>query len=330
MPLNEFDDLWVEEMFRKDLTVDQVLVAIPKASRSAVYRMLANWRTFGKVRRPKEVRGRRGPARIITDEMEEYLVDLLSEKPDLWQEELVFEVFVKFEVLVSRLTIAKALKRIAHTKKVATRIAGQRDAILRARYEAEMRQYSEEQLLFVDESNVSEKTMFRRTAWSPIGLPAFITSNLRSSTRCSVLPAYSIDGYLPGATLAIEGSITQAIFEDWLEHRVLPACEPFPGRCSVLVMDNCASHHGNRTRELCEARGVRLLYLPPYSPDYNPIELTFHLMKQWLRRHRDLAPTWGCEDYDSLWLAHLRGASDAWQDGIQHRELFRKARVRVR
>ena len=73
-------------------------------------------------------------------------------------------------------------------------------------------------------------------------------------------------------------------------------------------MDNCSTHRNLRVRRLCAERGVLLLYLPPYLPDYNPIELTFRLLKGWLRRHYEVAPRQGEEEYeqrfrDFLYLA---------------------------
>jgi transposase len=53
----------------------------------------------------------------------------------------------------------------------------------------------------------------------------------------------------------------------------------------VLVMDNLKAHHDPRVRPLCERQGVKLVYLPPYSPDYNPIESGWALQKQHVRKH---------------------------------------------
>jgi transposase len=61
------------------------------------------------------------------------------------------------------------------------------------------------------------------------------------------------------------------------------------GRCStlergqVMVMDNLSAHKGERVRELIEAKGCELVYLPPYSPDFNPIEQAFSKLKSYLR-----------------------------------------------
>ena len=59
----------------------------------------------------------------------------------------------------------------------------------------------------------------------------------------------------------------------------------FPGHRSVLVMDNASIHVHEIVVELCELYGVRVLYLPPYSPRYNPIELAFSILKSWIRRN---------------------------------------------
>jgi transposase len=53
----------------------------------------------------------------------------------------------------------------------------------------------------------------------------------------------------------------------------------------VLVLDNASIHRSPRLRELCEAYSVALEFLPPYSPDFNPIEATFHNLKAWIQRN---------------------------------------------
>lgn len=82
-----------------------------------------------------------------------------------------------------------------------------------------------------------------------------------------------------------------------------PQLTPYPGPRSVVVLDNCAIHHDEEIRRivveecgmlfsitlsepfLTHIAGARLIYLPPYSPDFNPIEQSFHTIKAWLRRH---------------------------------------------
>ncbi len=63
---------------------------------------------------------------------------------------------------------------------------------------------------------------------------------------------------------------------------------PYPAKHSVLVMDNARIHHDNDLVTAIEDIGGRVLYLPPYSPDFNPIETAFSALKSWLKRYRDL------------------------------------------
>ena len=62
----------------------------------------------------------------------------------------------------------------------------------------------------------------------------------------------------------------------------------YPAKHSVLVMDNARIHHNEDLVAAVEDIGCRILYLPPYSPDLNPIETAFSALKSWLKRYRDL------------------------------------------
>jgi hypothetical protein len=68
-------------------------------------------------------------------------------------------------------------------------------------------------------------------------------------------------------------------FVAWLTRQLLPRLRP----SDVLIMDNLAAHHNARVRPACRARRVRLLYLPPHSPDLNPIELACGLVPMTVR-----------------------------------------------
>ena len=82
-----------------------------------------------------------------------------------------------------------------------------------------------------------------------------------------------------GPCLAVEGSTTREVFEAYLKRVLAPSLRPG----QVVVMDNLSSHKGSRVRELVKERGCEILYLPPYSPDLNPIEEAFSKLKALLR-----------------------------------------------
>lgn len=90
----------------------------------------------------------------------------------------------------------------------------------------------------------------------------------------------------------VDGAVNAAIFESFVEHVLVPTLRPG----DVVVMDNLSSHKSARTRELIEGAGAELIFLPPYSPDLNPIEMVFAKIKQLLR-------TLACRTRQALWEA---------------------------
>jgi transposase len=84
-----------------------------------------------------------------------------------------------------------------------------------------------------------------------------------------------------GPCLAVEGATTARVFEAYVEQVLAPTRR----YGQIVVVDNLSAHHkGGRARELIEERGCELLYLPPYSPDFNPIEEAFSKIKGALRK----------------------------------------------
>jgi len=88
----------------------------------------------------------------------------------------------------------------------------------------------------------------------------------------------------------VDGAVNGDIFEAFVEHVLVPTLRPG----DVVVMDNRSSHKRARTRELIESAEAELEFLPPYSPDLNPIEMVFSKIKQLLRglAHRTRDALW--------------------------------------
>jgi transposase len=83
-----------------------------------------------------------------------------------------------------------------------------------------------------------------------------------------------------GETMAVEGSTNREVFEAYVERVLAPTLEAG----QLVIMDNLSAHKPARVRELIEGRGCELIYLPAYSPDFNPIEEAFAKIKEILRR----------------------------------------------
>jgi len=82
------------------------------------------------------------------------------------------------------------------------------------------------------------------------------------------------------AQKAFDRPINAASFEEWVEKCLVPTLS----KGDIVVMDNLSSHKGPKIRTMIEAAGATMLYLPPYSPDFNPIENAFAKLKAFLRK----------------------------------------------
>jgi hypothetical protein len=127
--------------------------------------------------------------------------------------------------------------------------------------------------LTADESAVNVLTTFRENGWAYKGVRAQKQTNFVCGQRYSLLLAISSSGI-----------IYCEAFLRWLEG-LLDHMNPYPAPHSILVLDNCRIHHVPGVAEMCAAKGIRLVYLPPYSPDLNPIEECFSFVKSYIRRH---------------------------------------------
>ena len=160
----------------------------------------------------------------------------------------------------------------------------QRDEGLRLRWEAKLAQWKADQLVFCDESASNERTLDRKRGWAPKGLLCRVAWNSKRSKRWSILPAITLEGYLTYDIL--HGGYTTAHFNNFIRTKVLPRMNPFPAPRSVLILDNASCHRSQELKEMCREAGVVLEFLPPYSPDFNPIKESFSALKAWIRRNR--------------------------------------------
>jgi transposase len=131
-------------------------------------------------------------------------------------------------------------------------------------------------LVFVDEMG-THTSLAPSYGYSPRGQRAFFKLPRNRGTNTTLLSSMSLEGM--GPSMAIEGSTNKEVFEAYVEYFLAPTLR----EGQVVVMDNLSAHKGERVRKLIEDRGCELLYLPPYSPDLNPIEEAFSKVKRSLR-----------------------------------------------
>lgn len=132
-------------------------------------------------------------------------------------------------------------------------------------------------LVFVDEMGTNT-SLSPRYAYSPKGKRAYAQVPRNRGANTTLLASMSLEGM--GPCLAVEGAITTTVFETYVEKILAPSLRGG----QIVVLDNLGAHKSERVRELIEGRGCQLLFLPPYSPDFNPIEEAFSKIKGALRK----------------------------------------------
>jgi transposase len=168
------------------------------------------------------------------------------------------------------------------SRKISRRVARQRNQELRDLYIHKLSEFETNQLVFIDESGCDKKVGQRRWGWAPRGCTPVQINSFNRDQRYQILPAYTVEGVLLARVYS--GSTDTELFNDFIE-QLLQHCGRWPEPRSVLVMDNATFHCSDKLKELCEAAGVKLLYLPPYSPDFNPIEEFFAELKAYIKKH---------------------------------------------
>lgn len=231
-----------------------------------IKRHRSNIRMFGSVAAPLNKGGR---PRSLTPLMIQVLCDHLLEKPQLYLDEMVVFLWDEFEVLVTIWSIRRALQQEGWSKKAAKQKAKGRNADLRDAYCHYISDFCSYHLVYVDESGCDKRIGFRKTGWSPRGTTPSQVAKFRRDQRYRILPAYAQDGIV--LSRVYKGSTDSSIFEYFIEE-LLHHFGKLPEPKSVLVMDNASFHHSERVEQLCSLAGVKLIFLPPCSPDLNPLK----------------------------------------------------------
>ena len=134
-----------------------------------------------------------------------------------------------------------------------------------------------EDMIAVDEMG-AVTGMSRTYGYAPRGERAISSEPAEKGTRLNVIGALSMDGFLGG--LEVTGSVNGDVFEVFIESIVVPCLRP--GK--VVLLDNVRFHYRESIREMIEATGARALFLPAYSPEFNPIEECWSKLKAWIRK----------------------------------------------
>ncbi len=249
---------------------------------TTVYRIQKNLFIYGSSFRP-QFRSKDAPRKIFPV-AEDSLITYLEQQPWAMQKEMVWFLWEEWGIHVHRSTIFRILKKRHWSNKKGQRVSIRQNDELRLNWVADLLQLTAEQLVFVDETLFNETTGWRHQAYAPVDESARYQASRKREHCWSVLSAYTIDDYLL-CTGIREGWFNGEAFFRWLADELLPLCSLFPAPKSVIIMNNASIHCNARIEELITSHGCEIRYLPPYSSDFNLIELSFSVLKTWVRRH---------------------------------------------
>lgn len=197
--------------------------------------------------------------------------------PGIYLHEVQHHILQHHGEHISESSICRFLQSAGFTRQKLKIAASQRDDLTRANFAAEVSVYNRDMFIFLDETGSDRQNSIRRHGYSFRGSPLvshkFLSRGIRSIAFLSVCGMLDCKTY--------KHTVDGETFCKFVQSALLPHLMPFNGYNphSIVIMDNCAIHHVSGIREMIEEVGALLLFLPPYSPDFNPIEEAFSKVK---------------------------------------------------
>lgn len=235
--------------------------------------------------------------------IDEYAIN----NPCFYIEELQEEIKEQFPTVpnLSIPTICRCLRfDLKLSKKVLTKRAREATIEEKEAYYMKLRPYynSSDQLVFVDETAKDNRSTIRKMAWSRINTRAIVKASFERGKRISFLAAYDINGFI--ATDSTNGTFDRHSFHKIMTEKIIPLMNPYPLPRSILILDNAKIHYYQELIDAVHNVGGVIIFLPPYCPYLNPIELGFSLMKSWIQKHAHLSFKHSCDYIGRLAMQH--------------------------
>jgi transposase len=143
-------------------------------------------------------------------------------------------------------------------------------------YQEAMKEIPDEDIVYIDETGI-EMSICKDRGWSKRGEKVLGKKSGKYYERTNIIAGLVNNKSI--APMVFSGSCNRNVFESWVENVLIKELQV--GQC--VVMDNASFHKSQRTIELIESVGCKVIFLPPYSPDLNPIEKFWANMKRWIK-----------------------------------------------
>jgi transposase len=267
----------IVETKQKTQDSNQQIAVRFQVSYSFVRRLLKRYESTGSVE-PNPHGG--GKALKLNSQQIDVVTQLVEEDNDATLQQLCDRTEEKTGLKVSVPTMCRLLQRLELTRKKKTLHASEADTLrvqkLRAQYWTILGEVKLNDLVFIDETGVN-LAMTRGYARAKKGKRAYSKCPYNRGKNITRIGAIAISGLL--ASLTFEGWTNKEAFLTYVKEVLVP--QLWSGAC--VVMDNLPAHKATEVQKAIESVGARVVFLSPYSPDFNPIENCWSKLKEFLR-----------------------------------------------
>lgn len=272
----EFRQKILDTYFSEKISIAKVAKRFCVA-KSFVQKIIKQWRDTGDIS-PRKPSG--GQKLKLSQSQIIMIGDWVNEKNDITLEKIQQRLEEKENTKVSLSTICRVLQSLNLSRKKKTLHASERNTDrvqnLRVEYREKVRDIPAEDLIFVDEAG-SHLGMTLPYARSPEGTRAYSSVPCNRGQNVSMIAALALKGLL--ALVQILGATKGIQFEAFIANVLVPIL----WKGVYVIMDNAKIHQEKYIRPLIEQAGAHLIFLPPYSPDFSPIENCWSKIKQVLK-----------------------------------------------
>ena len=242
------------------------------------------WRAVDKFQAEGTVSSKycKGP-QTLTDFQQFVIMHTVLEKPSAYLREICTDLLVKTGTTVSESAICRFLQRNKFSRKKLHMVAKQRNEQLRLSFISDCEIYSSEMMVFVDETGCDNRDSMRKFGYALKGQRASSRRLMCRGKRVNSVAAMDVNGVV--CVDSTTDNINSDVFCNFLECSLLPQLLPFNGTNprSIVFLDNASIHHVSHAITLIQSVGALVHFLPPYSPDLNPIEELFSKVKAVLK-----------------------------------------------
>lgn len=146
----------------------------------------------------------------------------------------------------------------------------------RRTYQESIKDIPKEKIVYIDESGI-DMGICQDRGWGKKGEKLVGKKSGKSYQRTNIIAGYINRRSI--ASMIFNGSCHTQLFETWVEQFLIKKLKPG----QIVIMDNATFHRSQRTKDLIESVNCSIIFLPPYSPDLNPIEKFWANMKRWIK-----------------------------------------------